>query len=53
METGGAPGFGKAYGWKAATTLAKQEDNNEQKTPTRNSDSFALFASGKCDGHRP
>lgn len=46
MPIGGAPTFGKAYGWNAATTLARQQDNDLQKSPLRNSDTFALFASG-------
>jgi hypothetical protein len=49
MAKGGAPIFGVAYGWNAATTLAKQENVAVDDMPVRNSDSFALFASGECD----
>jgi hypothetical protein len=62
MAKGGAPGFKLAYGWKAATTLAKEgtgyaaddrKDPNRDRfgrkhdMPVHNSDSFALFASGR------
>jgi hypothetical protein len=62
MAKGGAPHFKLAYGWKAATKLAKKgtgyaandpKDPNRTKSgekhdmPVHNSDSFALFASGR------
>ncbi|KAF2722593.1 hypothetical protein K431DRAFT_311582 [Polychaeton citri CBS 116435] len=46
MAKGGAPFFGVAYGWNAATTLARQDNAGLDNTPARNSDSYALFASG-------
>jgi hypothetical protein len=54
MDDGGAPGYGVAYGWKAATKLATQGHGNADPLdpndkPEQNSDSFALFASGRRD----
>jgi len=54
MSEGGAPGFkGSSYGWKSVTTLAKQTDNNAQKSPFRNADTMALFASGESPRESP
>lgn len=49
MAEGGAPGFGVAYGWKAANTLAQQytSHQDENRHPIHNADSYALLASGK------
>ena len=53
MTAGGAPFFHVAYGWNAATTLAKQMNPALNDQPARNSDSYALFASGKCNTSLP
>ena len=50
MDKGGAPYFGVAYGWNAATNLASQQNPSLADSPAQNSDSYALFASGKYDG---
>lgn len=50
MTKDGAFRLNKAYGWKPCMALAKQ-DQPYPTSPARNSDSFALFASGKAPTH--
>ena len=52
MDKDGAPPpfGGLAYGWKAATALAKQNNVQIQKQPRQNSDTYALFGSGTLNG---
>ncbi|SMY20775.1 unnamed protein product [Zymoseptoria tritici ST99CH_1A5] len=45
MIQGGLPFAGVAYGWRAATNLVEQQATGD-RSPTKNADSLALFASG-------
>ena len=55
MKKGGAPRVNLAYGWRATTTLAKQQNERlangqfrrTEERPVMNSDTYALFASGE------
>jgi hypothetical protein len=49
MEEEGAPFLGLAYGWKAATALVRQNHEALGKRPVFNSDSYALFGSGRSN----
>jgi hypothetical protein len=49
METEGAPFLGLAYGWKAATALARQAHEVFEYQAKRNADSYALFGSGRSN----